>query len=180
MFLPDSDKYCIINTFPFQGGEVLSKDLIKNMFEHPFWHRKKTFDWRLALFGLIALGIVISVAILLVIFVDKAQDGSRKAAQAIKSAAAVLEEKSPINVQRKYQADLISLREEIVATPDWNKAVAEVEKRFFTMRVPAGLLDSHLEVFWKLNKIKESGIGSDKQAEMSALLDELIKKVENL
>jgi hypothetical protein len=153
------------------------------MFEHPFWHRKKTFDWRLALFGLIALGIVVSVAILLVIFVDKAQDGSRQAAQAIKSAAAVLQEKSPINVQRKYQADLVSLREQIVATPDLNEVMSAAEKQFFTMRVPSGLLDSHLQVFWSLNKIKESNAESDKpdkKAEILMLLDELIKKVENL
>lgn len=150
------------------------------MFEHPFWHRKKPFDWRLALFGLIALGIVVSVAILLVIFVDKAQDSSRKAAQAIKSAAEVLQEKSPINVQRKYQADFISLREQIVGMSDWSEAMSVAEKRFFAARVPAGFLDSHLEVFWKLNKIKESGVKSDKMAEMLTLLDELIKKVENL
>lgn len=153
------------------------------MFGHPFWHRKKTFDWRLAMFGLIAFGIVVSVAILLVIFVDKAQDGSRKAAQAIKSAAAVLEEKSPINVQRKYQADLISLREQIVATPDWNKAATEAEKQFFAMRVPSGLLESHLQAFWSLNKIKDSNIESDKsdkKAEILILLDGLIKKVEDI
>ncbi|MBI5221970.1 MAG: hypothetical protein HY980_00520 [Candidatus Magasanikbacteria bacterium] len=141
-----------------------------------FWHKKK-FNWPFVMFGLIALGIVISIAILLVVVADKAKDGVLRTAQSIKSAGEVMQSSSPGVVKAKYKEDLLALRKQAAGEADWGPAF---ETRFFAMRVPTELLNDHLQAFWDMNKVKENGVDANKQTETLLILDELIKKAEAL
>ncbi|MBI4427145.1 MAG: hypothetical protein HY569_01520 [Candidatus Magasanikbacteria bacterium] len=135
-----------------------------------FWHKKK-FNWPFVMFGLIALGIVISIAILLVMISDKAKDGVLRTAKGIQSAGEAMQNSSPAAVKAKYKEDLSALRKQAAGDKNWDKAF---ETRFFAMRVPAELLDEHLQAFWDVN-----GAQGDK-VKILLILDELIKKAEAL
>lgn len=132
------------------------------------------------MFGLIALGIVISTAVLLVMVVDKAKDGVSRTAQSIKTVGEAVQNPSPSAVKAKYREDLIVLEKQITDETDNQKAIALFETEFFSMRVPAELLNDHLKAFWDVNKIKEDKTKINKQADILSVLGELIKKAEAL
>lgn len=152
-----------------------------------FWHKKK-FNWPFVMFGLIALGIVISTAVLLVMVVDKAKDGVSRTAQSIKTVGEAVQNSSPSAVKAKYKEDLLALRKQAADFEDWE--VAErifddqffpiFETQFFAMRVPAELLNEHLLVFWSMSKLKENKKIDNPRVEALLILDGLIKKAEAL
>ena len=141
-----------------------------------FWHKKK-YNWPFVMFGLIALGIVISTAILLVIVADKAKDGMLRTAQSIKTVGEALQNSSPDAVRAKYKEDLLLLRKRAADVTNFEKVF---ETQFFAMRVPAELLNDHLQAFWDVNGAQEDKAKTDKQAEILLILDGLIKKEEAL
>lgn len=144
-----------------------------------FWHKKK-YNWPFVMFGLIALGIVISTAILLVMVADKAKDGVLRTAQSIKTVGEAIENSSPVAVKAKYKEDLLVLKKQITSETDNEKVIALFETEFFFMRVPVELLNDHLKAFWEVNKIKEGRTKTNKQADTLSVLGELIKKAEAL
>lgn len=123
------------------------------------------------MFGLIALGIVISIAILLVMVSDKAKDGVLRTAKSLQSVGEAIENSSPAGVKAKYKEDLSTLRKQAAGDKNWDKAF---ETQFFAMRVPAELLDDHLQAFWDVN-----GAQGD-MVNILLILDQLIKKAEAL
>lgn len=145
-----------------------------------FWQKKQKFDLPFVIFGLIALGVIVSVAILLLLVADKAKDGVLRTAENIKSAGEVIENSSPAAVKEKYKNDLSALRQHVAGAVDWEQAKAAFETQFFSMRVPAELLNDHLQAFWDISKTEENGPAVSKQTEALLILDVLIKKAETL
>lgn len=144
-----------------------------------FW-RKKKFDWPFTVFGLIALGIIVSIAILLLLVADKAKDGVSRTAQSIKSVGEAMQNSSPAAVKEKYKNDLSALRQRVAGAADWGQAKAAFETQFFSMRVPVELLNDHLQAFWGMNGVKEDNSDANKQTEALLVLDGLVKKAEAL
>ena len=123
------------------------------------------------MFGFIALGIVISTAVLLMMVADKAKNGVLRTAEGIKSVGEAIENSSPAAVKAKYKEDLSALRKQTADDVNWEKAF---ETQFFAMRVPAELLDDHLQAFWDVNGAQKN------KTKILLILDGLIKKAEAL
>lgn len=132
------------------------------------------------MFGLVALGIIVSVGILLLLVAGKAKDGVLRTAEGIKSAGEVIINSSPAVVKEKYRGDLSALRQQVAGAASWEQAKAAFGAQFFAMRVPAELLNDHLQAFWSIGKSEEKSAVDNRQTEMLLVLDGLIKKAEAL
>ena len=116
-----------------------------------FWHKKLKQNWTLLFFSLIALGIILSVAIILLVLVQKINNPSLRTGgqmggknQAIGSA----------EVSKNYLAAWDNWQKEWSNSTDKQNYLAAFGNTLETMRVPVEKLDLHLKIFLDWNKQK--------------------------
>ncbi len=129
------------------------------------------------MFGLIALGIVISTVLLVVLLLSKADDTKGGVLGKVGKTALEYKEQAAIMVvTAKYEKDLIVLRDEITEADD-EAIFSAVEQSFFEMRVPGSRLDDHLNTLLGILALKERNDLVVKE-EALGLINSLIDKVQ--
>ena len=118
-----------------------------------FWHKKTTINLSLIVFGLIALGIVLSTAVLLFI-VSQRLSQAPPASNLSGSGKFGLEVVSAGEVRQNYLNGLKVLRMDLQKETDPKKMIDIFEKTFFTLRVPVEGREGHLAVWLAWLKIK--------------------------
>ena len=141
-----------------------------------FWTKKNKIDWPFLFFGLIVLGIIISVVILLVLLSKKVGDIQRQKTGEITSVSDVYSNIIP--VKQNYLAKMTSLKESINSLKTTEEIYKELENVFLQARVPQDKLEAHLSAWLKIdawrtdNKLKVDEL----KKEVGAVLDGLINK----
>lgn len=141
-----------------------------------FWTKKNKIDWPFLFFGLIVIGIVISVAILLVLLSKKVGDVQRQKTGEIVTVNNVYD--SVIPVKQNYLAKMLPLKENINNLKTTTEIYKELEDVFLQARVPEDKLEAHLSAWLKIEKWRtENKLKVDElKKEVGVVLDGLIEK----
>jgi len=145
-----------------------------------FWTKKNKIDWPFLFFGLIVLGIIISVVILLVLLSKKVGDIQRQKTGEITSVSDVYSNIIP--VKQNYLAKMTSLKESINSLKTTEEIYKELENVFLQARVPQDKLEAHLSAWLKIDNLRtDNKLKVDElKKEVGAVLDGLIGKNEML
>lgn len=131
----------------------------------------KKIDWPYLIFGLVALGIIISTAVLL--FNLKAKVGLGLESNIDWTAQKINQEKQ---VTSDYLKSLNDLKTKIVASKESDGGLKLAEEVFFKVRVPQQFLDQHLKTWLAISRVKDLEAGVRKET-LLKMLDQLIKEV---
>ena len=141
-----------------------------------FWTKKNKIDWPLLFFGFIAIGIIISIAILIVLLSKKVGDVQRRKTGEIASVSDVYSNVIP--VKENYIAKMTPLKESVNSLGTTEEIYKELENVFLQARVPQDKLEAHLSAWltienWRIeNKFKVDEL----KREVGTLLDGLVGK----
>lgn len=131
-----------------------------------FFHKKQPADWPLIFLGLIALGIVVSTAVLVVLVRSKATKANLN--QVLPSAPRTFS-------AEEYYQEMEGLVEMASSTDkDLSSVFAKVEDKFFNVHVPAEMRDKHLTALFKIMKLKkenEKGVKTNANEELIKILE---------
>lgn len=119
-----------------------------------FWHKKNKIPMFLMVFGLIALAIILSIAVLLF---NIAKNGLKTGSLGFTNAKNFAEEIKDINLAENYKVAMNGLVEKVVNLKTVDEIYQNVEEVFFTVRVPEEKRDAHLQALIKINQLKDGG-----------------------
>lgn len=113
------------------------------------WH-KKTTNWPLYFFGLIAVGIIIATVILLILFVHKVKIKSEPVSQ-----SAPIQSLSSLELKNNYQLTWQAIIFEVTSSTDQIEIASQIEKTFLSVRVPREFQSKHLSAWFNWLKLKQ-------------------------
>ena len=133
--------------------------------------KNKKIDWPYLVFGLVALGIIISTAVLL--FNIKAKIGSSSEKGIDWTAQKVAQEKQ---VLTDYLKSLDDLRTKVAASKEVDGGLKLAEGVFFKVRVPQQFLDQHLKTWLAISRVGDLEAGVRKETVLK-MIDQLMGEV---
>ena len=130
-----------------------------------FWRKKQKIDLVFVVFGLIAFFILASFIVILTVFLLKIDGKFSLFAPAVLIQTDYVEPsdkfveamKEDIGLENNYQKEIRSLYNYVKETNglDKEKVFEEVERSFFSVKVPKDYLDVHLYGFREIQSIKD-------------------------
>jgi hypothetical protein len=121
-----------------------------------FWQKNEQKDWPLVL--LLGFASLVFFGVLIVYIVGFVRTGSEGNRMIQESANSVIELKSPAVLEQEYIETMQELADAASDTAFSDEhLVDEIEKIFFSVRVPAERRDGHMEAFLAIQGIKEEG-----------------------
>lgn len=133
--------------------------------------KNKKIDWPYLVFGLVALGIIISTVVLLLNIKTRINSGLGQGIDW--TAQKVAQEKQ---VSADYLKSLADLRIKVVASKEVDGGLKLAEEVFFKVRVPQQFLDQHLKTWLAISRISDLEVGVRKET-LIKMLDQLIVEV---
>lgn len=143
-----------------------------------FWQKKKqTIEWPIIIFGLIALGIIISVGIL--VFRLSAKIGQPGKTLSLNNLPSVEILVTPVVVKENYNQAISDLQNFVSSTAKNNEELFnQVENILLSVRVPAEKRDIHLQTFLQIEKMRNELVKIN-TTELKKNLLELLDKLVN-
>jgi hypothetical protein len=132
-------------------------------------HQK--IDLPYLIFGLIALGIIISTVVLVLNLREKMENRSKSFSEF--SAQMQAKEKQ---VAADYLLAVTNLKSQVEKSKNSDEALALAEKVFFSVKVPQSHLDLHLKTWLAINRIKDLELGTRKET-LVKILNEFVEEV---
>lgn len=143
------------------------------------FNAKKHSDFALLVFGFIAIGVIISVGIIVFQLSSKkdALPTHTQQTNSIESVAdSIAKEKE---VTEAYMSSMIQLATNVSSTPDFVHELSIVEQKMFEARVPKEKRDAHLLAFFTISNMKSRLDGGEQtdviKKELISLLNDLAK-----
>jgi len=133
--------------------------------------KHKRIDWPYLVFGLVALGIIISTAILLLNIKTRINSGLKKGVDW--TAQKIEQEKQ---VKADYLKALGDLKTQVINTKEIDGGLKLVEGVFFSVHVPQQFLDQHLKTWLAINRVGDLEVGVRKETILK-MIDQLIGEV---
>lgn len=125
------------------------------------------------IFGLIAVGIIVSSMILVIILYNKAEKGGGLVdTSRFEAERAQMQKK----VASDYVSSLQQLRQRVQGLKNWDEVYSLVEKEFFSVHVPQQYLDKHLQSWIAINKLNELA-SADRSSALVKILDDSIATI---
>ena len=112
-----------------------------------FWHKRITHKFPLVVFGLVALGIIVSSTILIVKLFQE------RDVYETKRMAVVSGENT--SLEGSYFSSMNSLLNSVEQKSTVNDLINSTKEVFLSVRVPAKLRDSHLSAFLEVVKLED-------------------------
>jgi len=138
-----------------------------------FWHTKRTTDWALLLFGVIALGIVLASAVVVFLFVRTAHDRGLSFARPETEVSDPVDETA---LFATYRTTLTALRTAIAL--DRGDMFVLVDDTFFSVRVPRSLLDTHLGALLRIQRLQITDMSEPvAREEILLILDDILGRI---
>lgn len=133
------------------------------------WLRKTKTHHYLWLFGLIAAGIILATAVLLILLLSKVEKRNfQPAGPSLSSQSA---EQKILAVAENYAAEMRALAEFVSSTDKIDLLLTVVEEKFLQTRVPQDQREAHLQAWLEFIAFKEKSDGSDLARSKAKLLD---------
>jgi len=164
-----------IRHFNFEPGCILQDIFFElNNYICMFWRKRTTHRFPLVIFGLIALGIIISTTILLVTLIRQSTEFN------LKNIPTIQDNKTPLGIQYFFEIErLVQSNVEAITIKD---VFTSTKNTLLSVRVPTEMRDTHLQTFLGIVRLEDTkntlSIEEVKEKINSLLKDILTLKVE--
>ncbi|GEM_PF-3483049 len=140
-----------------------------------FWRNKQSSNWILVFFGLIAAGIIVAIAVLIMLLFLRRPVVQESLRSIQEQGSVAVIGTSPEEVKNTYVSTIKKLREDLDAQEVSSEEVMSKTKgTLLRVRVPKELLDQHLNVFLAVQKMEAEGVTPEEKTELLRLLGELM------
>jgi len=142
-----------------------------------FWKKKTKFDWGLVLFGLIAIVIILTTALLVLELVSKFDQLNKEQKNIANSQIIKNLYEDLIKVDENYNKDISKLISVIDTETSLDNLFSVVEEAFFKVRVSENKKDLHLQALLQIVDLKKSNQDlSEVKIKIKEVLNSLITK----